>query len=134
MGLFNKKKQEGVEEEEVPQRRGNPSTMFMFRLLAVGYVLWLLKDLVVMYIEGGEDAPSLLVLIGTAVVFIGGSVWIIIMTVRQYKQMKAEQEAEAAAAEAEAAALKEAEAMAELEEYEEYEDYEETEESTETEE
>lgn len=124
MGLFNKKKQEGVEEEE-PQRRGNPSTMFMFRLLAVGYVLWLLKDLVVMYLEGGEDAPSLLVLLITAVVFIAGSVWIIIITVKQYKQMQAELAAEAAAEEAaEAAALEEAEM---LDDYEEVDDYEEAE-------
>lgn len=112
MGLFKKNTQ-----EEAPRRPINPTNMVLIRLLAVGYVLWLLKDLVVMYIEGGEDAPSLLMLIVTAVVFLGGSGWILWTTFKQYKQIKAQQEAEAAAlAEAEAAAL---EAAQEEEDWEE---------------
>ena len=109
MGLFNKKKQDGVEEEEVPQGRVNPTNMIMFRLLAVGYILWMLKDLVVMYIEGGEDAPSLPLLLGTAVVFIAGCVFILWASVKQYKQFKADQAAEAAAAAEAEAALEAAE-------------------------
>lgn len=115
MGLFGKKKQEGVE-EEAPQRRVNPTNMIMIRLLAVGYILWILKDLVVMYIEGAEGAPELWMLILTIVLFVGGCAWILWMSFKQYKQMKAQQEAEAAALAEEEAALeaaKEAEAQAE---------------------
>lgn len=122
MGLFKKNSQ-----EEAPRRPINPTNMVLIRLLAVGYVLWLLKDLVVMYIEGGEDAPSLLMLIVTAVVFLGGSGWILWTTFKQYKQIKAQQEAEAAAlAEAEAAALEAAQESADWEE--DYEEPQETEE------
>ena len=60
MALFNfgKKKQDEVD-DQMPQNPGNPSTMIMFRVLAIGYVLWILKDLVQAYIAGGEEAPSL---------------------------------------------------------------------------
>lgn len=106
MGLFNKKKQEGAE-EETPQRQVNPTNMVLVRLLAVGYVLWILKDLVVVYVEGGEGAPKLWVLILTIVLFLAGCGWILWITFKQYKQLKARQEAEAAAAaEAEAALAK----------------------------
>ena len=47
MGLFNfGKKNQEVQEDSAPQNPGNPSTMVMFRALAIGYVLWILKDLV----------------------------------------------------------------------------------------
>ena len=116
MGLFNKKKQEGTEEEEAPQRKVNPSTMLMVRLVAVGYILWTLKDLITMYIEGAEGAPKLWVLILTIVLFLAGCAWIMWMTIKQYKQLKAEQEAEAAAAAEAEAALEAAQAEEEYEE------------------
>ena len=99
MGLFKKNNQ-----EEAPRRPVNPTNMVLIRLLAVGYVLWILKDLVTGYIQGDPNAPSLLWMIIIAVVFLAGCGWILWMTIRQYKQLKAQQEAEAAAlAEAEAA-------------------------------
>ncbi len=89
MGLFNfKKKNEEAEETQAAPR--NPNTMIMIRILAVGYIMWMYKDMIQMYIEGGADAPSLTMLLITGVIFIGGSIWIGITTWKQYKTMKAE--------------------------------------------
>ena len=89
MALFNfgKKKQEEVD-DQMPQNPGNPSTMIMFRVLAIGYVLWILKDLVKAYIAGGEEAPSLPLLIGAILVLGAGCVFVGIMSYKQWKQMK----------------------------------------------
>ena len=86
MGFFNFGKKNQSEEQQ--SQPGNPTTMLMFRVLAIGYVLWMLKDLVVAYIAGGEEAPSLAVLIGAIVVLGGGCVWIGWMSYKQWKQMK----------------------------------------------
>jgi len=89
MALFNfgKKKQEEVD-DQMPKNPGNPSTMIMFRVLAIGYVLWILKDLVKAYIAGGEEAPSLPLLIGAILVLGAGCVVVGIMSYKQWKQMK----------------------------------------------
>ena len=72
----------------MPKNPGNPSTMIMFRVLAIGYVLWILKDLVKAYIAGGEEAPSLPLLIGAILVLGAGCVVVGIMSYKQWKQMK----------------------------------------------
>ena len=87
MGLFNFGKKNNTQENSQPR---NPSTMIFFRVLAVGYVLWILKDLIKAYIEGGPDAPSLILIIITSVVFVGAGAWILIASFRDYKRMKAE--------------------------------------------
>ena len=84
--LFKKK----PKEEDVPQAPGNPTTMILFRLLAVGYVGWIMKDLVVAYMAGGEEAPSLGLLIGAFVVFGAGITFILVTTIQQWKYMKRE--------------------------------------------
>ncbi len=85
MGLFNSK------DNDTPR---NPNTFFTIRLLAAGYLLWMVKDLVQMYIKGGSDAPSLPLLLLAAVLFIGGAAWILWASWKQYKQMKEAQAAE----------------------------------------
>ena len=67
--------------------------MMLIRLLAVGYLLYCLYQMFKMYIAGGEDAPSLGLLIGATVLFVGGSAWVGIITWRQYKRLKEEQQA-----------------------------------------
>ena len=64
--------------------------MIFFRILAVGYVIWILKDLVVAYMAGGEDAPSLGMLITTIVVFGAGIAFIVVSSIKQWKTMKAD--------------------------------------------
>lgn len=133
MGLFNFGKKNTQEENRQP---GNPTTMIFFRLLAVGYVLWIWKDLIKAYIEGGADAPSLTMVIVTGVIFVGTGAWILITSFRQYKRMKAEYDAynddvaEQYRLEEEAKARAEEEYEEVAEDYEEYaeEEYEETEE------
>ena len=133
MGLFNFKKKEQEEAvEETPRQPGNPGAMVTVRVLAAGYLLWMLKDLIKMYIEGGPEAPSLMLIIIAGVLFVGGAALILWMSYKQYKRMKAEQYAyneamaEQVRLEEEAAAAAKAAEEAE-EEYEEAED-EETEE------
>ena len=89
MGLFNfgKKNQEKeeVQEQKAP---GNPTTMILFRVLAIGYVAWMLKDVVKAYFAGGPDAPSGIFVLCSCLVLGAGCVWIAIMSIKQYKQMK----------------------------------------------
>ena len=86
MGLFGRN-------EENQQRPANPNNMFMIRVLVIGYLMYCLYQMVTAYMSGGENAPSLGLLIAAVVVFAGGSVWIGIMTYRQFKRMKEEQQA-----------------------------------------
>ena len=134
MGLFNfGKKKETQEENRQP---GNPMTMILFRVLAVGYVAWMYKDIVKAYIEGAADAPSLTMVIVVGLVFFVGCAWIIWESVKQYKRMKVEQDAYNERVAEEYRLEEEAKARAQ-EDYEEVEeDYEEEteEESEETEE
>ena len=88
MALFNFGKKKEKTEEQGPQNPGNPTTMIMFRLLAIGYVIWILKDLVQAYIAGGEEAPSLPLLLGSIAVLGAGCVIVGIMSFKQWKVMK----------------------------------------------
>lgn len=85
--LFKKKPQE---ENRAP---GNPTTMILFRALAIGYLVWILKDLVVAYRAGGEEAPSLTLLLVTLIVFGAGIIFIVVSSIMQWKRMKAEYDA-----------------------------------------
>ena len=88
MGLFNfGKKKETQEENRQP---GNPTTMMFFRLLAIGYALWMYKDFVKAYLEGAEGAPSLTAVIIAGAVFAALCGWILWESIRQYKRMKIE--------------------------------------------
>ena len=88
MGLFNKN-----EEAQEQKRPANPNNMLMIRVLAVGYLMYMLYQMITAYISGSEDAPSLALLIVAIVIFAGGSVWIGVTSWKQYKRMKAEQQA-----------------------------------------
>ena len=87
MGLFRKN------EDEQEKRPVNPTNMVFIRLLAIGYMLYCLYQMFTAYISGSEDAPELWLLIVATVVFVGGSVWIGIITWRQFKRLREEQQA-----------------------------------------
>ena len=79
--------------EEKEQRPVNPTTLFGIRALAVGYLLYCLWQIIKMYREGGEGAPSIWLLLLGIVVLGGGAVWIAIMTYLKLKELKAEEQA-----------------------------------------
>lgn len=112
--LFKKKEKE--------ERPINVTTLVAVRLLAVGYCLYCLWEIIKMYMAGGEDAPSIWLLLLGILVLGGGSVWVAIMTVRKVLQLRAAHRAELDAEDEELARLAEAQA----EEEETFEEEEET--------
>lgn len=92
MGLFNRS-------DKAPQPRSMQTTL-MIRVLAVGYILYMLYNIVKSYFAGGADAPSLTLLLVAILVLGGGSLWVAVVTWKDYKAYKA-QEAERQALEEE---------------------------------
>ena len=79
--------------EEKEQRPVNPTTLFGIRALAVGYLLYCLWQIVKRFMEGGEEAPSIWLLLLAIVVLGGGAVWIAIVTVKKLKELRQEEQA-----------------------------------------
>lgn len=106
--------------EEKEKRPVNPNTLLGVRVLAVGYLIYCLWSIVKMYMEGGEEAPSLWLLILAIVVLGGGAIFIAVATVLALKKLK---DAERARLDEEDALLAaQAAEAAEAEEEEEYEE------------
>ena len=105
--LFTKK-----EKEKKPV---NPTTLFGVRVLAVAYLGYSLWQIIRMYIEGGEQAPSLLLLILAIVVLGGGAVFIAVATIMKLKQLRDEDRARLDAEDEELARLAALEAAEETE-------------------
>lgn len=105
--LFTKK-----EKEKKPV---NPTTLFGVRVLAVAYLGYSLWQIIQMYIEGGEQAPSLLLLILAIVVLGGGAVFIAVATILKLKQLLDEDRARLDAEDEELARLAALEAAEETE-------------------
>ena len=103
--------------EEKEERPINPTTLLGVRALAVGYCLYCLWQIVKMFIEGGEEAPSIWLLLLAIVVLGGGSVWVAVVTILKIKKLKEEERARLDEEDAELARLA-AEAEAEAEEEE----------------
>lgn len=112
MGFFNKK-QEAAESNQPPR---NPNNIVAFRLLAIGYVGYLLINTIKLYTAGGPDAPSLGMLIFAIVLLGGGAAFIGIITFKEWKRSKAEYDQYMAELRAEAEAKRAAEEAAEAEE------------------
>lgn len=113
MGFFSKP-QNNEEENKQPPR--NPSNVVAFRLLAIGYVSYLLHDIVKLYIAGGPDAPSLPVLILAIAVLGGGAIFLAVITYKEWKHSKVAYDQYMAELRAEAEAKRAAEEAAEAEE------------------
>lgn len=65
-----------------------------FRLIAIGFLLYMLGEIVVGYLKGGPEAPSQLLLILSIVVMGGGSALVGWLTWRSWKQAKKAEEEE----------------------------------------
>lgn len=93
--------------EEKEERPVNPNALLGIRALAVGYLIYCLWQIVKMYMEGGEEAPSVWLLILAIVVLGGGAVWIAIMTFLKLKELKEQERARLDEEDAEQARLAE---------------------------
>lgn len=111
MGLF-KKASASEEEKQVPR---NPNNTVAFRVLAIGYILYMCFNIVKLYTEGGPEAPSLTALILGVGLLGGGAIFLAIISYKEWKrgkesydaymaELRAEAEAKRAAEEAKAAA------------------------------
>ena len=68
------------------KRPRNINNVMMFRLLAIGYVLYMLYQVVMSYFEGGPDAPSIWLVVLAVVLLGGGATWVGILSWREYKR------------------------------------------------
>lgn len=135
MGLFNKNSAP-AEEKQTPR---NPNNTVAFRVLAIGYILYMCVNIVKLYIEGGPEAPSVTGLILGVGLLGGGALFLAIISYREWKrgkeaydtymaELRAEAEAKRAAEEAQAAIEAEEDAYYDALEEAAEEDVEETEE------
>ena len=92
MGLFKK------ENADMSSRPNNPDAYFGFKLLAAGYLLYLTWDIIKMYIAGGEDQPSIPLLIFSILFLGGGAIFIAVSSFRMWRRHKREEAEEAAQA------------------------------------
>ena len=105
MALFKKNNPE--QENDQPPR--NPNNAVMFRLLAVGYVIYLCIQMIQIYLEGGPEAPSLtMLIISVSILAIGAGV-LGFISYNEWKRNKAKYDAYMAEVKAEAKAAREAE-------------------------
>ena len=108
MGFFSKK---STDEKQAPR---NPSNVIAFRVLAIGYIGYMLVNMIKLYTEGGPEAPSLTALIAGVAVLGGGCIFLAIISYKEWKrgkeaydaymaELRAEAEAKRAEEEAQAA-------------------------------
>lgn len=100
MGFFGNKSNES-------NAQRNPDAVFGFRVLAAGYVLYLVYQSIQTYISG-EATSSIWLLIASVVILGGGAIYILISSYLSWRKEKAEIAARAEA-EAESAEPVEAE-------------------------
>lgn len=105
MAFFKRNK--SAEENDQPPR--NPNSAAAFRALAVGYVLYLCFQMIQIYLQGGPEAPSLLMLVLSVGFLFIGAIVLSIITYREWKRNKARYDAYTAQVKAEAKAAREAE-------------------------
>lgn len=63
----------------------NPQGALTFRIIAIGFVLYMLGEMLVAYFKGGADAPSLTMVLIGAVVLGGGAVFVGLLTWKAWK-------------------------------------------------
>ena len=109
MGIFSKK-----QSESEPRTPRNPNNLVMFRVLAIGYLLYLCVSIVKLYLAGGPDAPSVTALVLGLAFLGGGGIFLGILSYKEWKRGKEEYDAYMADLRAEAEAKRAAEEEAAL--------------------
>lgn len=69
----------------------NPKGALTFRILAIGIILYILADLVLAFVKGGEGAPSLTFILVASAILGGGAVLVAILTWKAWKKDTEEQ-------------------------------------------
>lgn len=108
-------KRDPQELQEIIRRANNGGRVFVLRMVALAFVLYMLINVIVAYFQGGTDAPSIVEVVVGIVVLGGGSIAVGLFSYRTYvreKKAADEARAELRALEAE----EQAEAAPELEE------------------
>ena len=72
----------------------NSTTVFI-RVIAAGFVFYSLWEIISAFLKGGEDAPSLTLLLLAIAVLGGGGVFIALMAWKEWKRYQAAQNAPA---------------------------------------
>ena len=85
MGLF------GGNNEDSKNRR-NPDAVFGFRVLAAGYMLYMLYDMVQLYLSGESD--DIWILVAGIAVLGGGGLFVLISSYLRWRKEKAAMEEE----------------------------------------
>ena len=67
---------------------------FMYRILGMGLVSYFLIDLIVSFFKGGEDAPSLLLIVLAIAMLGGGIAFVAVLTWKEWKLIKQREEYE----------------------------------------
>lgn len=81
--------------QPTPRRTGNHNQALLFRLAGAGLVLYWLFGIVKSYVEGGTDAPSLILLIIACIVMGGGAALVAFLAFRTWKKAKEDEENQA---------------------------------------
>ena len=77
------------EKREDFRRASEANRVFGIRLIASGFVLYLLWGVIQGYIAGGPEAPSLTLLIVSIVLLGGGAIAVAVLAYRTWKKAKA---------------------------------------------
>ena len=80
-----KKPQEELTEQKDFRKQGSANRVLFFRLLAIGFVLYTLWQIIQGYLTQAADAPSLTMVIVASVLLGGGCVFLAILTYRSWK-------------------------------------------------
>ncbi len=108
MSIFRKNDaQDSTQQETAYARQNRVRTTVMLRLLAAGYVLYLLYSTIRMYVEGGAEAPTVPVLLLSILVLGGGGIFLLMLAWKEYK--RGQQEVQELENEEKLAALEETE-------------------------
>lgn len=64
----------------------SPKGALTFRILAIGIILYILADLLLAYVKGGEGAPPLTLILVATVILGGGAVFVAVLTWKAWKK------------------------------------------------
>ena len=77
-----------MDERKNPQTTEDMKRTIPIRLIAIAFLLYMLADIVMKYVKGGPEAPTLTMLLIAIVIMGGGSIVVVWLTWRNWKRAK----------------------------------------------